>query len=374
MSLLGLIPDNDPNQALRVKRFLMAALVYVIAVAMMGLYVREGIMETRHWAWLSVAIGFYNLLVYTFLRSGRNESLRDPSITGWQMVGACVFMASTMYLVDAARGALLLLYLVLLQFGVLRLRVWQYVFLGLFALVAYAGAIAAVHVHRPLDVNLRIEMLQFAALAVMVPCGAFFAGYVGGLRRAVRDRQIALQRANERVHELSQLDQLTGVRNRRSIIDAVEQERERAERLGQPLSVVLLDLDDFSAINRAHGHDVGDDILARVAAGMRAPLSPIDSIGRYGGEEFLVILPDSDVDEAMRTAERLRQAVETCRPGELAPSIGRLGLSVGVAALAEDESAWHLIDRARHAADDAHERGGSRVIASSGAEGGSQRA
>ncbi|MCS4503202.1 hypothetical protein KBTX_01046 [wastewater metagenome] len=366
MTTLGVIPDHDPFQRLRVKRFLMAGLVYATAIGVKGLYVHQGLLDWRPWLGISAGILVFNAVIYAILRSGRNERLRDPSITGVQMVAACVFMTLSLYYVSGARGALLLLYLILLMFGVFRLRNWQFTTVGVLAMGCY-GAVVALLMHtRPWAIDPREEVLQLIALAVMVPCGGFFAGYVDGLRRQLKRQQIELQRARERAHDLSVLDPLTGLSNRPTVINAVAEEVRRGLRLGQPLSVVMVDLDGFKAINREYGHDTGDVVLRRVADALRDKLRAIDTVGRYGGEEFLVALPDVAESEALEWAETLCQRVSGCRFQDLAPTI-RLSASVGVASLKDDDDTWTLIGRARAAADAAHEAGGDRVVTPGGA-------
>lgn len=357
-----LVPRHDPNQSLRLRRFLLAALVYLVAIGLMGLYVVLGFMTLAGWQITTAAIVAVNLAIFAVLRSGRNETLRDPSLTAVQMFCTCLLMALTMYQVDSARGALLLLYLVLLMFGVLRLRTWQFMALGLFALVCYAAAIAAVWQTRPWAVDMDVELLQLAAMATLVPCGGFFAGYVGGLRRKLRDRHIALQRVREQAHDLRVLDPLTAVSNRSRIIESLEYEVARAARLEQPLSVVMLDLDRFKRINRRYGHPVGDEVLKRIAERLQGALRSIDGLGRYGGEEFLVVLPDTGLAEASRFAERLRERVEGCRFPSLPPSV-HLSVSIGVAEYRPGDDVWSLVERARGAADEALHAGGGRIDA-----------
>ncbi|WP_435099818.1 GGDEF domain-containing protein [Arhodomonas sp. AD133] len=359
---LSIVPRNDPFQGLRIKRFLMAGLVYVMAVVIMGLYVLEGLMAIRPWLSISAALVVVNAVFYAMLRSGRNERLRDPSLTGVQMVTACVFMTVSLYFVYGARGALLLLYMALLMFGVFRLRNWQFTVLGLFAMACYGGAVAVVYHVRPWAVDLREETLQFVALAVIVPCGGFFAGYVDRLRRQLKRQQIELQQAREKVHDLSVLDPLTGLSNRHAAISAVSGEVTRGLRLQQPLTVAMVDLDNFKAINREFGHERGDQVLKRVAQAIGDGLRAIDTVGRYGGEEFIAVLPDVQGEEALERARVLCERVRDCRFQALGAG-ARLSASVGVTALQEGDDTWTLISRARAAADEAHERGGNRVVA-----------
>ena len=108
---------------------------------------------------------------------------------------------------------------------------------------------------------------------------------------------------------LSELDPLTGLHNRQVMMAALEREQERAIRTGSPCSLVLADIDHFKAVNDTHGHAVGDFVLRSVAGRFLARLRPYDEIFRYGGEEFLVCLPNADLRAGSEIVERLRHSV-----------------------------------------------------------------
>ncbi|MGB6055613.1 MAG: GGDEF domain-containing protein, partial [Burkholderiaceae bacterium] len=115
-----------------------------------------------------------------------------------------------------------------------------------------------------------------------------------------------------RVEQLSGLvceDQLTGCLNRRGLDDLFGRELRRADRLGTPLCAAMLDLDDFKKLNDRYGHCVGDEVLVHLAQVMRQTLRGMDGVGRFGGEEFLILLPGTPLEKAAQALERLRQAL-----------------------------------------------------------------
>jgi two-component system cell cycle response regulator len=150
-----------------------------------------------------------------------------------------------------------------------------------------------------------------------------------------------------RLRELSTLDGLTRTLNHRAVHDRLAEELARVERHRRPLSVVICDLDHFKAVNDTYGHVSGDAVLRSAAQTMRRTLRPGDALGRYGGEEFLAVLPDADLERARRVAERLRsalaaQAITTpdSRPLRVTASFGvaacsELGIRTSVGALVE---------------------------------------
>jgi diguanylate cyclase (GGDEF)-like protein len=125
----------------------------------------------------------------------------------------------------------------------------------------------------------------------------------------VLELQEALFAAVEALRHQATRDALTGLYNRGMILDGLARELHRAEREEGPLSVVIADLDHFKRVNDTHGHLTGDAVLRQMADRMRVVLRGYDLIGRYGGEEFLVVLPGCDLAQASQVAERMRQAV-----------------------------------------------------------------
>ncbi|ENO87506.1 sensor domain-containing diguanylate cyclase [Thauera linaloolentis] len=136
--------------------------------------------------------------------------------------------------------------------------------------------------------------------------------------------------SNRRLQEAAMTDVLTGVPNRRYAIDRMQMEWTACARHHRPLSVMIVDLDDFKEVNDAHGHDVGDMALRQVADALRSELRVQDVVCRTGGDEFLVICPDSDLNAALACGERLRAAAAGLQIDTGGPSL-RLSVSIGVA-------------------------------------------
>jgi len=150
------------------------------------------------------------------------------------------------------------------------------------------------------------------------------------LRRAhakMAEARTELARRNRKLEHLAARDKLTNLYNRWKLDERFALEILRAERYDRPLSIIILDLDHFKTVNDTHGHPAGDLVLAETAARMQANLRKSDVLGRWGGEEFLIICPETDIDTAMKLAERLRAACET----RDFPVTGPLTASFGVA-------------------------------------------
>jgi diguanylate cyclase (GGDEF)-like protein len=170
---------------------------------------------------------------------------------------------------------------------------------------------------------------------------------------------------NARLHWMVErqalVDGLTGLANRRACVDALQAEAARAERLETPLSVVLADLDGFKDVNDVHGHAVGDEVLRAFSAVLRETLRDSDVAGRWGGEEFLLLLPGADEEGAAQLAERVRVAL-----AERSISGGvRVTASFGVAEYAPESGSEEFVAAADGALYRAKRAGKDRVERSS---------
>ncbi len=141
---------------------------------------------------------------------------------------------------------------------------------------------------------------------------------------------MAKERADERNRGLAMRDELTGLINRRSLLEALAQQLAVARRHGQPLALLMIDIDFFKLVNDTHGHLSGDKVLKGVAQAIAARTRAQDLPGRLGGEEFLVILPNTNVQGAVQLAEILRQAVETTKFQSVSGEPIAITISIGV--------------------------------------------
>ena len=170
--------------------------------------------------------------------------------------------------------------------------------------------------------------------------------------------QAAVALDNARLHEIVQrqaiTDDLTGLVNRRRFIEALDAEIERARRFGSPLTVVLADLDNFKRVNDEHGHHAGDDVLRSFAGLLRSHVRDVDVGGRIGGEEFAIVLPETDSAGAASVAERIRESLAAVPIG--------ITSSFGVAELSSGQSGDDLLRTADAALYRAKEAGKNQVV------------
>jgi len=168
--------------------------------------------------------------------------------------------------------------------------------------------------------------------------------------KRILELQSQLIGAREQLRDRATHDPLTGLWNHSEILEILHAELSRADRTHAPLTLFMLDIDHFKRVNDAHGHVTGDVVLRQVAAGMLTSVRDCDFLGRYGGEEFLVVLPNCTVANGMRAVERIREHVaadSVDTPGGAVP----ITVSIGVAS--SDTHGTHSRNRLLRADDDA---------------------
>ena len=171
----------------------------------------------------------------------------------------------------------------------------------------------------------------------------------------------------EIAYEQAMTDALTGLLNRYGLQRSLQREQSEARRYHRPLSCVLIDLDHFKHINDTYGHTAGDIALQQIAVILTKAVRGSDMVFRYGGEEFLVLLPETNLEGAAALAEKIRQAADSQLFGD--GHVFPLTLSAGVSSLAEQESGHDMIARADMALYDAKSHGRNRIEKSDGHEG-----
>jgi len=165
--------------------------------------------------------------------------------------------------------------------------------------------------------------------------------------------------------EMAITDQLTGLHNRRYMSRHLDNLIESAGRNGKPLAFLILDIDFFKAVNDGHGHDIGDEVLKEFARRIAANVRGIDLACRYGGEEFVVVMPDTDVSFAFTIAERLRKSIETT-PIQISRAPGKLNITISIGIAGADgsgDTSEALLHRADQALYSAKRSGRNRVVA-----------
>jgi len=203
-----------------------------------------------------------------------------------------------------------------------------------------------------------LALMDACLLAIVVAPIAYLA-FIRPRDRKIRAVMLEAEQARLDAEKQARIDSLTGVLARRAILDELDKEVERAKRYGSPLACLMLDVDHFKAVNDTHGHQFGDKVLHRIAQVISDHCRANDHPGRYGGEEFLIVLSETRLEGAISFAERVRSAVAET---SLDADDLRVTVSIGIAEWqAADGSASQLIAEADRALLDAKAAGRNRV-------------
>lgn len=353
--MFRIFPEDDHNQTLRLKRFFMALGSYLMWFAICVLFYSQGLMTRAGIKTLfasSLGILFCNVLIYTLIRSGYNKKFKDPSLTLLQMIIATFWVMVIAYYADSMRSLVLLTYLVVFIFGLFRLNVWQFLFLSAFAVVNYSLVILLLYKINPELVS-KVDVLNIVILAMVLPWFSLVGGYITRLRAQI-------SHALSTIEKLAIIDDLTQVFNRRQMYKILEHQKALVDRGIHPFSICIFDLDHFKRVNDTFGHTAGDIVLKTVAQETQANLRNIDHIARYGGEEFILILTNSDKNQAVICAERIRKKIKDLVFEKMPPDF-RITISVGVTEYQSNEVIEEAINRADTALYRAKANGRDRV-------------
>lgn len=310
------------------------------------------------------AIWLGNAALYFLISSGRTLRWRDPSlsvpITLWLTSG---FLVSS-YFVDAFRISVLMLFFGTTLLASFRCNLWKIALLSLFASAGYAAVLILAFRDRGMALSLSVEGVQW--LMFTVSCSGFAITGTGihKLRARLSSKREELAYALEQVRNLAIRDELTGLFNRRHVLEILHQQKAIADSSEYRFSVCYLDLDHFKQINDSYGHGVGDGVLSRFGALLDDVLRDADYNGRFGGEEFVMVLSNTDATEAVKVCERLRQRVEGANFSDLNAALF-VTVSIGVAEYQAGDVVDDVLSRADACLYRAKALGRNRVVASS---------
>ena len=325
----SIIPKDDWKQALRIRRFFMAVAVYVLCAPLGYVSYLAGVMEWEAIAGLLIIIPIINIILYIVFRTGLNLRMADPSLTAVQMCAAILLVMYVMYFANESRGGLLLIYIIILLFGIFRLNTRSFLYISIFTLLTYGGDIALLHLYHPQGVNFNLEYLQWITLALVLITFSTIGGYISSLRQNLSISKSQQAKYIEIIREMAIRDELTGIYNRRHLMELLDYEKNRSLRSGGVFCLAMLDIDRFKNVNDKRGHLAGDAVLRAVATMIDKTLRNTEFCGRYGGDEFLIVLTQTDIQGALIFAERMRTNIESALFPGLGPNF-KVTVSIGL--------------------------------------------
>jgi diguanylate cyclase len=302
-------------------------------------------------------IGFFVVLSEAHF----NDRFEDHYLTIFQVGGHVALQLVFLLAASEIGYAFLSVLFLIFGFGALRMTSRQATIAWTLTTIGLALIFLLTSTPIGMPVATHIERLAAMLFYVLTVGQCAFVGLYGSsLREILYNRSFELKEANRRIEELAELDELTGSFNRRCMMRMLGEEISRAHRSKAPCSIALIDLDWFKSINDTYGHPTGDEVLRTFAITVFANIRNFDRFGRVGGEEFLLVLPDTPHDIAARTLDRLRAIVADLDWSAFSPGM-RVTVSAGIATQRPDETPDTFLARADGALYEAKARGRNRI-------------
>ena len=301
---------TDKRQRIRLAMSGLAALLMVFCLVVMNSVAAAGLASTsevRVWTACSV-LGL--IAVYAAIRSGWSRRFKDPALTLAQILYAITCCAAAFVIAGPARGVTLPILATILMFGIFGLTTRQMLGVLVYSLVAFGVASGVVAARDEPDYPPVVAAAYVGMVVVVLLSSTFLTTRVQSTREHLRRQKAELAQALEQIRQLATHDDLTGLLNRRAMLDRMQLEQRRSLRSGSPLLIAQLDIDHFKAVNDTHGHAAGDLVLQSFADTVRRNVRDTDVLARWGGEEFVLLLCDTPAADAVALMERLRQAVQ----------------------------------------------------------------
>ena len=361
---------ESKQQTLRLQRFYLGQINYLISYSvivvawLVGQYDGTLLAAASH-VLLGIFTqgGFFLLFI-----SGLNLRFRDPSLTSPQIVVASLLVTYLLLHTDDIRGSLLMLYPLTLLFGVFMLSMRAFIIHAAFALACFSALLSYEMWFTESAREPSADLLEWFILACFLTWLCLFGSYVRELQERLQRRHQTLQVHQEtlkgmmgQLQSLAATDALTGLANRRHFLNEAER---RINLLGpsRTLGIALIDLDHFKRINDRFGHAAGDEVLQGFANLAKENLRGDDLVARFGGEEFILLLGNSDMATLNHCVERIRQTFSQCSFSGL-PEDMRCTLSAGLSLIRPGENLETCIQQADQALYQAKENGRNRCEA-----------
>ncbi|MGM4885109.1 diguanylate cyclase [Tardiphaga sp. 20_F10_N6_6] len=359
--------DLRKDSALRIARrrtaYIAQASSYLIDAAILLLYAMIGVTTVATGVvYLAIRLAVVGIAAY-LSEIQVNDRFKDPYLTVPLSIVSIIVQIGAIYLVPQIGFYFISIIFVVLGFAALRMSarqtgiVWSTATLGL--------ALLFLMTDKPIGIPMATATERALALACFVSALGRCASaglYGSSMRELLYRRSNDLAAANVRIEELAQLDELTGALNRRYIMKCLNDEIAKAQRNATTCCIAIIDLDHFKKINDHFGHPVGDEVLRAFAISVFANIRTIDRFGRQGGEEFLLILPDTDIDLAIQTLDRLRGLITELNWSAIAQDL-TLTISAGISAIRPNDTPEDILARADLALYRAKDTGRDRVVA-----------
>lgn len=335
----------------RISPISIASLLYLAIIFVLFL---QGVVQAIAFLTGATMLVFFLLAFYIAFSLKWNRRFFDPSLTFAQMCAAVVMMLTVFALDRHTQSALVPFLLVVFSQATYRLTSRTLTVVSVGSMIAYLAVILMRGCEDA--AAFRYDVMAWVVSTVTLPLVSATGRHIQVLRLALKSTRHQLQQIEEKAIR----DELTGLYNRRQLVTELDNAVTQANAQGSTFCLAVIDVDHFKDINDRHGHLVGDLILREFSRIARDSIRDSDIFGRYGGDEFMQILPDTELKGAVMHAERLRVHTHFLDVKSVMPEKS-VSLSIGVAQYRAGETADSLIERADAGLYRAKERGRNRV-------------
>jgi len=312
-------------------RHLFAVLSLMVFTSISFLFYYYGLFTVEKETFFNIASFFWaGVIFFTIaIRTGLNKRYYDPSLTVPQLLWSTTFLLVVTYLLNDWRGLTLMGYFGMLSFGYFKLRFREFLTVSLYAVLGYGLIILYIFINQPERININLELLQLLAFSGTIVVMLYTGSSIDRLRQRTKKQTIDLQEALEINKRLATTDELTGLYNRRYFMDKLAMQKALSERNKADFVICYCDLDNFKRINDTFGHHPGDIVLQKFSQILKSLIREVDFAARFGGEEFVCLLVDTDLKNAKKITERIRISLANYNFNDIAPSL-RATVSIGI--------------------------------------------
>ncbi|MBA4110858.1 MAG: GGDEF domain-containing protein [Leptothrix sp. (in: Bacteria)] len=356
-----LILGTERKVRMRVTLAMIAFYGYSISSLLLLFAIDIGLVQRQQGLWLMTYIWVGMGTFYLLVRTDWSSRLGNPGMDLPQCLYATGAILWAYMIAGEVRSSVLMLVALVLVFGMFSLKAREVVILGIFT-VASLGVIMTIMTRQDPHIDARLEFIRFVLAASTLPAVSGVAYYVSQMRARLIEQKAELAHAFALLQEVASRDELTSLVNRRHMQQRIEEEAALQLRTHEPFCLALIDLDHFKRVNDQHGHAVGDLVLKEFAQAGLEVLRQTDVLARWGGEEFLLLLPNEQPGDAQAALSRVASCLKRHQNGPRASGLP-VTFSAGLTDHPIGEPLHETLERADLALYAAKAQGRNRTVA-----------
>ncbi len=354
---------KEQEQRVNLSFWLNVSSLYLLLLLALFVVAYVGLADMRKVLLLSALCVVSLIALYVALRSGWSKKRKDPALTEAQMVGSLIFVSMAYWINPYGFSTAMMLIAFILMFGAFTLsdahcRRMGWIGVGIISFTMILGTAT-----EPDLFPLSLIVFNLIPLLIVLPSVARMAGRLSTIRMQLRAQKKELEATMDRLNRVATEDELTGLPNRRRALEALAHEERRSARQPKSPCVAILDIDHFKKINDTLGHAAGDLVLKIFAKTCTAALRDTDLLARWGGEEFMLLMPDTPPVDAALVLQRLHDALANPAVWKVAPEC-KVTFSAGYTEHVPGESMETSLARADAALYRAKDEGRNRSMSS----------